>query len=137
MIRALLDTNVILDTLLAREPSGVQAAAVWQAHEDNLFTGYICAITPPIVFYVARKQLGKQKALALITDITDTFEVCAVNKQVLQSALRLGMTDYEDAIHAASALAEGLEFIVTSNLRDFRKSPVKAVSPVEFLKQIR
>lgn len=108
-----------------------------QAHEDNLFTGHICAITPPIVFYVARKQLEKQKALALIADLTDTFEVCAVNKEVLRAALRLGMTDYEDAIHVASALAEGLDCIVTSNLRDFRKSPVKTVPPVEFLKQIR
>jgi hypothetical protein len=43
----------------------------------------------------------------------------------------------KDEPNVASALAEGLEFIVTSNLRDFRKSPVKAVSPVEFLKQIR
>lgn len=91
MIRALLDTNVILDVLLARAPSGAQAAAVWQAHEDNLFTGYLCAITPPIVFYVARKQLGKSQALILTADLTDTFEVCAVNREVLRSALRLGM----------------------------------------------
>jgi predicted nucleic acid-binding protein len=116
---------------------GRRQRRVWQAHEENLFTGYICAVTPPIVFYVARKQLGKQRALTLTTDITDTFEVCAVNREVLRSALRLGMTDYEDAIHAASAFAEGLDFIVTSNLKDFKKSPVKAVSPAEFLKQLR
>jgi len=136
MIRALLDTNVILDTLLAREPAGAQSAAVWQAHEENLFTGYICAITPPTVFYVARKQLGKQKALKMTGDLADTFEVCAVNGETLRSALRLGMADFEDAIHAASAFAEGLDFIITSNLKDFKKSPIKAVSPVEFLKQL-
>lgn len=50
MIRALLDTNVILDVLLAREPMGVQVGAIWQAHEDNRFIGYICAITPPTIF---------------------------------------------------------------------------------------
>ena len=50
MIRALLDTNVILDALLAREPIGTRVAEVWQAHEDGRFTGYICAITPATVF---------------------------------------------------------------------------------------
>lgn len=136
MIRALLDTNVILDVLLAREPMGKKAAAIWQAHEDTLFTGYICAITPPTVYYVARKQLGKQQALKMTGDLADTFEVCAVNKETLRTALRLGMGDYEDSIHAASALAEGLDFIITSNLKDFRKSPVGAVSPTDFLKQL-
>ncbi|MEP0805010.1 MAG: hypothetical protein HRF47_05945 [Chloroflexota bacterium] len=51
MIRALLDTNVILDTLLAREPSGVQAAAVWQAHGQPLCGQAISATVP---FYSAR-----------------------------------------------------------------------------------
>jgi hypothetical protein len=74
--------------------------------------------------------------LKVTGDLADTFEVCAVNRETLRSALRLGMVDYEDAIHAASAFAEGLDFIITSNLKDFKNSPVKAVSPAEFLKQL-
>jgi predicted nucleic acid-binding protein len=37
MIRALLDTNIILDALFARESFGEQAAAIWKAHEDELY----------------------------------------------------------------------------------------------------
>jgi len=136
MTRALLDTNIILDALLAREPFGMQVAAVWQAHEDELFTGYLSAITPATVFYVARRQLDKEQALRMVNDLTDTFEVCAVNHEVLRSALHLEMEDFEDAIQSASALAEGLDFIVTRNLKDYKKSPVKAISPVEFIKQL-
>ena len=136
MIRALLDTNVILDVLLAREPFGVQVAAVWQAHEDERFTAYLSAITPATVFYVARKQLGKTQALKMVEDLTSTFEVCAVNHDVLRSALRLEMADFEDAIQSANALLEGLDFVITRDLKDFKKSPVKAVSPVEFMKQL-
>ena len=51
MIRAMLDTNVILDALFAREQFGEQAARVWKAHEDERFTGYLCAITSINVFY--------------------------------------------------------------------------------------
>jgi predicted nucleic acid-binding protein len=136
MIRALLDTNVILDALLAREPVGGQVRAVWEAHEDGRFTGYICAITPPTVFYVARKAVGKSHAFKMTGDLAETFEVCAVDKSILQSAMRLEMPDFEDAIQSASALAAGLDFIITSDLKDFKKSPVKAISPVEFMKQL-
>jgi len=136
MIRALLDTNVILDALLAREPFGAQVSAVWQAHEDERFTAYLSAITPATVFYVARKQLGRKQALKMMEDLTDTFEVCAVNREVLRSALRLEMDDFEDAIQSANALTEGLDFIITRDLKDYKKSPVKAISPVEFIKQL-
>lgn len=136
MMRALLDTNVILDALLAREPVGGQVRAVWEAHEDGRFTGYICAITPPTVFYVARKAVGKSQAFKMTGDLAETFEVCAVDKSVLQFATRLEMPDFEDAIQSASALAAGLDFVITSNLRDFKKSPVKAISPTEFMKQL-
>jgi len=34
MIRVLLDTNVVLDALLDRQPWNVQARAIWQAHLD-------------------------------------------------------------------------------------------------------
>ena len=57
MIRALLDTNIILDALFAREPFGEGAAVIWKAHEDEAFTGYLCAITPVNVFYIARKEV--------------------------------------------------------------------------------
>ena len=69
-------------------------------------------------------------------DLAETFEVCAVDKQILLSASRLDMPDFEDAIQAASALANGLDFIITSNLKDFKKSPIKTVSPAEFMKQL-
>jgi len=134
MIRALLDTNVILDVLLAREEAGEQGRAVWQAHEDGRFTGYVCAITPPTVFYVARKLLGKSQTSKVTGDLVETFEVCAVDKDVLQSAMKLDMPDFEDAIQSASALAAGLDYVITGDLRDFKKSPVKSVSPAEFLK---
>ena len=133
MIRALLDINVILDALFARENAGEQVHAVWQAHENERFTGYICAITPPTIFYIARKMVGKSRAFEMISDLAETFEVCAVDMEVLRVAMQFDMPDFEDSIQSASALAAGLDFIITSNLKDFKKSPVKAISPAEFI----
>ncbi len=45
------------------------------------------------------------------------------------------MTDLEDAFQAAAALAWGADAIVTRNIADYRRSPVRALTPAEFLKQ--
>jgi predicted nucleic acid-binding protein len=136
MIRALLDTNIILDALFAREPFGEQAAAIWQAHEDERFTGYLCAITPVNVFYVARKEVQRKQALRMMNDLMDTFEISPVNREVLRAALQLETKDFEDAVQIASAQAEELDFIITRDVKDYEKSPVKALTPAEFVAQL-
>ncbi len=59
MIRALLDTNVVLDHFLARQPFDIEALSVWRANEQGRFTGYISGITAVNLFYVARKEIGR------------------------------------------------------------------------------
>ncbi len=41
MTRALLDTNVILDALLDRQPWSADAKALWQAHFNDQFVAYV------------------------------------------------------------------------------------------------
>lgn len=55
MIRALLDTNIILDLFLDRQTFVKEAAALWMANEQGHFEGYIAAITPINLWYIARK----------------------------------------------------------------------------------
>jgi predicted nucleic acid-binding protein len=137
MIRALLDTNIILDALFARESFGEQAAAIWKAHEDERFTGYLCIITPVNVFFIARKEVQRKQALRMMNDLMDTFEISPVNRDVLRSALQLEMKDFEDAVQTASALASEMDFIVTRDVKDFVNSSIRAVSPAEFMKELQ
>jgi len=43
------------------------------------------------------------------------------------------MDDYEDALLATCAKRRRIELIITRNLKDFAGSPVKAISPDDFL----
>jgi predicted nucleic acid-binding protein len=45
----------------------------------------------------------------------------------------LGWEDFEDAVVAAAAESSGCDAIVTRNVRDFRATPVAAVTPEEYL----
>ena len=44
------------------------------------------------------------------------------------------MNDYEDALIAYSANRANATFIVTNNKKDYKNSPVPALTPAEFIK---
>jgi len=47
------------------------------------------------------------------------------------------MKDFEDAVQIASALASGLDFIVTRDVKDFVNSSIRVMSPAEFVKELQ
>ena len=135
MTRALLDTNVILDFVLARPPFADAAAQVMEAHRAGRFEAFISPITPVNVFYVARK-LGAERARASLAQILTEFEMTSIDLVLLRAAFLLPMSDYEDAVQAVCAIAENADFIVTRDVKDFANSPIKAISPAEFLQEL-
>jgi len=132
-MRALVDTNVFLDVLLARKGLADESQEVLDWFEDHPGDGWIAWHTLSNLYYVGWKTAGREKALAAIDEILGAFEVCPVASTEARRARHLGMTDFEDALQASAAAAAHAECIVTRNTRDFRKSPVKALSPRAFL----
>jgi len=61
-MRVLLDTNIVLDVLLKREPWAADARAIWQANDQGRITGHILASVLTDIFYIARKQAGIEAA---------------------------------------------------------------------------
>lgn len=133
MIKALLDTDVNLDFILQRQPFFAEADEIFLRCSKNEFEAYICGITPVNIFYIGRKEIGRQSAVQAIADLLMLATICTVDKNILQMALISPITDYEDAVQHERAAAENLDAIVTRNTKDFRNSSVKVYSPAQFL----
>jgi predicted nucleic acid-binding protein len=133
--RALLDTNVVLDYALGREPFAIAAREVMEAYRAGRFHALVSPITPVNVFYVAKKQ-GQERARLILEQILTEFEVASVDLPIMRAAFLLPMPDYEDAVQAVCAIAQDADFIITRNVKDFKNSPVKAISPAEFLQEL-
>ncbi|HLF28571.1 MAG TPA: PIN domain-containing protein [Anaerolineae bacterium] len=136
MTRVLLDTNVILDFLLDREPFAEAATQLWQANEQGRFEGYISAITPINVFYIARKLKGPETARRIMAGLLAACRICRLDVSVLQLALTLQIDDYEDAVQCVSATTNQLDAIVTRDVKDYAGVALPVYSPVDFLKQL-
>ena len=133
MRHTLVDTNVVLDVLLDRHPHAAGSAAVWAAVEAGVSKGFLAAHAITTIHYLVRREMGIAKARGTISAMLRVFEVAAVDGAVLQEALRLPMSDFEDAVTAAAAQVAGCDFIVTRDPKGFRGSPIRALTPEAFL----
>jgi len=129
----LIDTIVILDLLLARPAFVLEAQRITDRVEAGACRALLCATTITNIDYLARKQLGGAAARTAITALLDLYDIAAVTRATLQLAVASDMPDFEDAVLAYSAHLSGAQAIVTRNLRDFAKSPVRAYTPSQFL----
>jgi predicted nucleic acid-binding protein len=129
MKRILLDTNVVLDVLLDRQPHVAGSAATWAAIETGMAEGMVAAHAVTTIHYLLRKEMGTTKATRIISSILRVFRVAAVDGVVIQEALQLAFPDFEDAVTAAAARLAGCECIVTRDPKGFRGSPVRLLTP--------
>ncbi len=137
MISALLDSDVILDYVLNRQPFHGEAEKVFEALASIQFIGYVSAIALLNVHYFAEKEQDSVFALEEVKQLLKILEVAPIEESSFHTASALGFDDYEDAVQCASAIAEGLDAIVTRNVKDFAKSPIPVYSPAEFLKKLK
>jgi predicted nucleic acid-binding protein len=129
MKRILFDTNVVLDVLLDRQPHVEASAAAWAAVETGRSKGMLAAHAVTTIHYLVRKAMGNIKATQIISSILRVFEVAIVDGAVIQEALQLPFSDFEDAVTAVAARLAGCECIVTRDPKGFRGSPVPSVTP--------
>lgn len=136
-MRALFDTNILLDIGLARQPFAEQAIACLIATREKGESPHIAPHSLATFYYIIEQSRGRHQANETIRDIISTGEIVPFNHEMAQRALKLNFGDFEDAMIAAAAEMSGMDCILTRNGDDFKKSPVPALSPQEFLGQVR
>jgi predicted nucleic acid-binding protein len=135
-LNILFDVNIILDALLDREPFGENAALLLDATERSIINGFLCADSVTTIYYLIEKSKTKTFARQKIKLLLDLFETAPVNRWVLEEALKVDFSDYEDAVVYQSAIGVNADGIVTRNAADFKKSKIAIYSPQELISAI-
>ena len=132
-MKVLLNTNVILDVWLAREPFWRDSAKLLGQVEKKEIVGVVSPTTVTTLFYLGTKALSDAKARRLVDSLLQICEMGKVYKSTFQSALANETKDSEDAVLVALAESENVDHIATRNLKGFRKSKVQAIEPSELV----
>jgi predicted nucleic acid-binding protein len=133
-VRILIDTNVILDDLLAREPFFVAARRILTMSEMNLVEGYISASAATDIFYIIRKEFNDtDRAYVEIEKLLNVVGLWGVDSETIKSAIEFKWKDFEDCVQYVTARDADADYIITRNTKDYKDSEIVAISPDEFL----
>jgi len=136
-MNVLIDTNVILDLLLRREPVYENAARINILSENGYIRSYISASAVTDIFYIAKKELkDKHTVNELLKNLLKTTRIASVTESGVHEALDMEWDDFEDAIQYVAGRNVSADRIITRNPDDFVNSEIIIVSPDEFIKQI-
>ena len=127
----LLDTDVLVDIALDRHPHSGPAAELLDRIEHGSKTAYIAWHSVSNLYYVVAPARGGVSTRDFIVELTRFVAIATTDTQAIRYAAALPMADFEDAMQVAAAHTCGARYIVTRNVKDYRRSPISAVSPHE------
>jgi predicted nucleic acid-binding protein len=137
-MRALLDTNIIVDVLQSREPWYIFGQKIFLAAANRRFEGCITAKEATDIHYFARKLFKGEKnidckARRVISGLFSLFELLDTRSSDCQKAVLSACPDYEDAVMIETGIRARVDCIVTRNTGDYASSPIPVYSPSDFL----
>ena len=132
----LLDTDVLIDFALDREPHAEPAATLLSHLERAPKTAFVAWHSLSNFYYLVRPVRGGDETRAFLAELCTFVTVAPTDTEALRLAARLPLGDFEDAMQVAAARSCGVELIVTRNLKDYEGSPVPAVTAEEALERL-
>jgi predicted nucleic acid-binding protein len=132
-MKILIDTNIVLDALLSREPFVANAREIFILIENKELEAYLCATSVTTIHYLMQRATNKAEADSLIVTLLELFEVAPVTKDVLSDASVYNGTDYEDSVIYTAAKEVDVDMIITRDNSGFKNSSISVLEPSEFL----
>ncbi len=129
----LLDTDVLIDIALDRRPHSGPASELLDRIEHGAESAYIAWHSVSNLYYIVTPVRGGVSARDFIVELTRFVTVATTDTEAVRYAAELPMADFEDAMQVAAARACGARHIITRNVRDYERSPIRAVDPQEAL----
>jgi predicted nucleic acid-binding protein len=127
----LIDTDVLIDVALDRQPHAEAACELLDRLERHPTSAFIAWHTASNFYYLVAAKRGTTGTRRFLSELLEYVGVAPVDTATLRHAATLPMSDFEDAMQVAAARACNASHIVTRNLSDYRRSPIPAISPQE------
>jgi predicted nucleic acid-binding protein len=132
-----IDTDVIIDFLIDREPHSREAAIIFTLIEQKKLKGYVSSLTLSNLYYVLRKIESHNKVIAKLDSISRLLTILKVDQQTINYAIASGFPDFEDSIQYNCALDyKKIDVLITRNIKDYKGSEIPVMTPADYLKMV-
>lgn len=133
MKRIFIDTNILLDVFLERDPFCRPAQIVWSLAEKRRVRAAISAVSVSNIFYILERLSSEDKAYRAIETLTEIFKIQDVTSRIIGEALSFRHADFEDAIQYFCALKFRANVILSRDPKGFADSRIPVMNCSEYL----
>ncbi len=132
----LVDTNIILDIIVAREPFVHESRRILELCANHEIKGVIAFHSVSNIFFILRKRFSNSERRLLLRGVLKILKVTGASHERVMMALEQdSFDDFEDCLQEKCAEEAGAECIVTRNAGDYKSSSIHAETPHDFLKR--
>ncbi len=132
-MKVFIDSDVLIDIFLQRAPFYDESAQLLSLADVGKINGYTSALVLCNLYYILRKDLGHKASLTVLSEVLDILEVLDLKKGNIEAALAGPLADFEDGVQNAIAENAKIDYLVTRNIKDFKRTKIKIVTPKQFL----
>ena len=133
MYRILLDTNILLDSIIPNRPQHDEALALLKWCNGSGDHGFAAATSFNDAYYILCRAYSEAIAREAHENLLGLVAVAPVSAEECDRSLRSNEPDFEDGLIRACAELNGADFIITRDKDAFVSSKVKSVTAKEFL----
>ncbi|MBD2601830.1 MULTISPECIES: type II toxin-antitoxin system VapC family toxin [Microcystis] len=135
-MKILIDTNIIIDNDLEREPFWNASEQVLSLIEKGTIAGYIAASTFSDLYYIIRKARGRDWTLTYLKQLITFCQIATVNQAAIIMAFTTNFQDFEDSIQYSTSVVNKLDAIITRNPQDFPIVTPRIITPEQLIAEL-
>lgn len=129
------DTDVVFDLLAKREPFYTYAAQLFTNADKQEVTICVSSLCFRNLNYILSRQKSATDARKILSRFKVLVKVLPVDDKIVELALNSDFGDFEDAIQYYCAIENGINILITRNLKDFKQARIPVLTAEEFVKQ--
>jgi predicted nucleic acid-binding protein len=130
------DTDIIIDLLAAREPFYEYAAALFSLADKGKVKICVSPLSFSNVNYLLTRQYNANQARKKLLKFKTLVTVYEVNDKTIELALASDFKDFEDGIQYFTAIENGIQLLLTRNLKNYKSADIPVMTAEDFIKQL-
>jgi predicted nucleic acid-binding protein len=130
------DTDVLLDMLLSREPFFGYTQLLLLESERRKTRLSTSALVIANMHYILSKKIGALAATGSIKKLVRLVNVLSFENDIVELALSSKVADFEDAIQCIIADRYKCEAIITRNTKHYRQSNLPVYTSEQYLETL-
>lgn len=138
MKKIFIDTNIIIDLLAKRDPFYDEAAMLFTLADKQKIGLSVSALTFANTNYILLQSKRPDEAKLILRKLKLIVQVLCLDEKIVGLSLNDNdFKDYEDALQYFTALENGVDVIITRNLKDFQKAKLPVMTAAQYLETIK